>query len=31
VVQAAQRASSMQANPIELDDDEVTEIVTRSL
>jgi alcohol dehydrogenase class IV len=31
VVKAAQRASSMQANPIELDDDEVTEIVTRSL
>ena len=31
VVEAAQRASSMQANPIELHDDEVTEIVTRSL
>lgn len=31
VVKAAQRASSMQANPIELNDDEVTEIVSRSL
>jgi alcohol dehydrogenase class IV len=31
VVAAAQRASSMRANPIELTDEEVTEIVTRSL
>lgn len=31
VVTAAQRASSMRGNPIELDDSEVTEIVTRSL
>jgi alcohol dehydrogenase class IV len=31
VVDAAQRASSMRANPIELTDEEVTEIVTRSL
>jgi alcohol dehydrogenase class IV len=31
VVKAAQRASSMRGNPIELDDNEVTEIVTRSL
>lgn len=31
VVAAAQRASSMRANPIELTDDEVTQIVTRSL
>jgi len=31
LVKAAQRASSMRANPIELGDDEVTEIVTRSL
>jgi alcohol dehydrogenase class IV len=31
VVTAAQRASSMRGNPIELSDQEVTEIVTRSL
>jgi alcohol dehydrogenase class IV len=31
VVAAAQKASSMRGNPIELSDDEVTEIVTRSL
>jgi alcohol dehydrogenase class IV len=31
VVTAAQRASSMQGNPIELSDEEVSEIVTRSL
>ena len=31
VVEAAQRASSMKANPIELGNDEVTQIVTRSL
>jgi alcohol dehydrogenase class IV len=31
VVMAAQRASSMRGNPIELSDDEVREIVTRSL
>jgi alcohol dehydrogenase class IV len=31
LVKAAQRASSMRANPIELGDNEVTEIVTRSL
>jgi alcohol dehydrogenase class IV len=31
VVAAAQKASSMRANPIELTDEEVTEIVTRSL
>jgi alcohol dehydrogenase class IV len=31
LVKAAQRASSMRGNPIELDDNEVTEIVTRSL
>jgi alcohol dehydrogenase class IV len=31
LVKAAQRASSMRANPIELEDDEVAEIVTRSL
>ena len=31
VVTAAQRASSMRGNPIELDDNEVAEIVTRSL
>lgn len=31
VVAAAQKASSMRGNPIELSDEEVTEIVTRSL
>jgi alcohol dehydrogenase class IV len=31
LVTAAQRASSMRGNPIELSDQEVTEIVTRSL
>ena len=31
VVTAAQKASSMRGNPIELSDAEVTEIVTRSL
>jgi hypothetical protein len=31
MVTAAQRASSMRGNPIELSDAEVTEIVTRSM